>query len=288
MHQAKETGVPKWPFFLGNVLMLIVAWVVSHQAPLGTATSIVVCACVGLGAWLGVQPFILEHRARLKLIDVSALGSTVEKIQGLEQVAAQISSATNQWEITQQSADKTAAAAREISERMAAELKEFTAFQQKMSDSEKATLRLEVEKLRRAEGEWLQILVRMLDHVYALFHAAERSGQENLVVQVGNFQNACRDTARRIGLIPFAAAPDDPFDAQKHKWADGEKPANGSVVAETVATGFTYQGRLVRPALVRLRNGKESKKNSDDNQLELATESPAETPKPEETAGAPD
>ena len=166
------------------------------------------------------------------------------------------------------------------------DLKEFSAFQQKMHDNEKAMLRLEVEKLRRAEGEWLQIMVRMLDHVYALFHAAERSGQENLISQVGHFQNACRDTARRIGLVPFTATADEPFDAQRHKWADGEKPANGAIVAETVATGFTFQSRLVRPALVRLRNGKDSKKKADDNQLELGAQPPVEAVAPEEKADA--
>ena len=288
MHQAKEAGVPKWPFFLGNALMLIAAWSVFKMAPLGTATAAVACACVAVGAWIGAYPFVLEHRTRLKLIDASALGSTAEKIQRLDEVAAQISSATNQWEITQQSADKTAAAAREISDRMATELKEFMTFQQKMNDNEKTTLRLEVDKLHRAEGEWLQILVHMLDHVYALFHAAERSGQENLIAQLGNFQNACRDTARRIGLVPFIAAPDEPFDVQRHKWADGEKPVNGALVNETVATGFTFQGRLVRPALVKLRNGRESKRKVDDNQLELGTHPPEEAPKPEEPAETPE
>ena len=58
-------------------------------------------------------------------------------------------------------------------------------------------VRLEVEKLRRAEGEWLQVLVRVLDHVYALHLGALRSGQPNLIEQLSNFQNACRDAARR-------------------------------------------------------------------------------------------
>jgi molecular chaperone GrpE (heat shock protein) len=32
-----------------------------------------------------------------------------------------------------------------------------------------------------------------------------------------------------------------------------ENPPADGVVAETLAAGFTFQGRLVRPALVRLR-----------------------------------
>ena len=126
----------------------------------------------------------------------------------------------------------------------------------KMNDSEKAALRLEVEKLRRGELEWLQVLVRILDHIFALHAAAVRSGDAKFAAPITNFQNACRDTARRLGLTPFAAEPDEPFDAERHQVADSkEKPPAGAVVAETIGSGYTFQGRLLRPALVRLRDG---------------------------------
>ena len=113
-----------------------------------------------------------------------------------------------------------------------------------------------MEKLRRAENEWLQVLVRMLDHVYALHVGALRSSQPTLIDQVGNFQSACRDAARRVGLTPFIAGEAEPFDDQRHQVVDGKaKPASGSVIAETIAAGYTFQGKLLRPALVRLANG---------------------------------
>jgi molecular chaperone GrpE (heat shock protein) len=94
----------------------------------------------------------------------------------------------------------------------------------------------------------------MLDHVFALHQGAIRSGQPALIEQVGNFQNACRDAARRVGLTPFAANEAEPFDAKRHQLIEeGATPAPDAVVADTVAAGYTYQGRLVRPALVRLR-----------------------------------
>jgi hypothetical protein len=124
---------------------------------------------------------------------------------------------------------------------------------QKSNDGEKATLKLEVEKLRRAEAEWVQIVVRMLDHVFALHQGALRSGQPNLIGQLGNFQNACRDAARRVGLAPFTAEPGEAFDAQRHQLIDGDpQRAAGAKVEETVATGYTFQGKILRPALVRL------------------------------------
>jgi len=116
--------------------------------------------------------------------------------------------------------------------------------------------RLEVDKLRRVEKDWLQVLVRMLDHVYALHQGALRSGQPNLIGQLGAFQHACRDAARRVGLAPFTADESEPFDEQRHQLTDGDhKAAAHALVAETLATGYTFQGQLIRPALVRLRNG---------------------------------
>ena len=70
---------------------------------------------------------------------------------------------------------------------MAAEVREFSEFMQKMNDSEKAALRLEIEKFRRGEGEWLQVLVRILDHVFLLHAAAARSGQPKLAEQIAQF-----------------------------------------------------------------------------------------------------
>jgi molecular chaperone GrpE (heat shock protein) len=98
------------------------------------------------------------------------------------------------------------------------------------------------------------VLVRILDHVFALSAAAGRSGQPRVAEQMTQFQNACRDAAQRVGLVPFTATPDELFDAKRHQAVNTESaPPAGAVVAETVGSGFTFQGKLLRPVLVRLR-----------------------------------
>lgn len=255
MHDTTQIRIPKWPFFVGDGIMLGMGYFIYWQGkiPLDRWETAASAACVALGALLGVTPFILEYRAISRWIDASAVGAAAEKLKNLETIAAQISGAANHWENAHLQSEKVSGAAQEISERMNAELKDFKEFLKKANESERATLRLEVDKLRRAEAEWLQMLVRILDHVYALFVAAERSGQQELITQIGQFQNACRDTVRRVGLTPFIATPSEPFDAERHKWADGETPADGATVSETIATGFTFQGKLIRPALVRVK-----------------------------------
>jgi molecular chaperone GrpE (heat shock protein) len=245
----------KWPFYLGDALFLGAAGFICWQepAPLGLRALTLAVLCVAAGAVLCILPFLLEYRALVKVVEASTLTDVVSQIQNVEQLAGQIHSATGQWQTVQEAADKTAAAAREIAGRMTAEVQAFTQFMQRANDNEKANLRLETEKLRRAEADWLQVLVRVLDHVYALHLGAVRSGQPNLIEQMGNFQNACRDAARRVGLAPFTAALAEPFDGQRHQLVEGAKPAPDAVIGETLAAGYTFQSRLLRPALVRLR-----------------------------------
>jgi molecular chaperone GrpE (heat shock protein) len=254
MSDPTGTKLPKWPFFLGDCLLLGSAFFICSQnhAGLGHWELCLIVLCVLAGALLSITPFLLDYRVTLRLAEVAALTTVVSQIQKLEAVAGQISGATGKWQDAQEQAEKTALAAREIAERMTTEGKSFMEFMQRANDSEKATLRLEVEKLRRAEGDWLQVLVRLLDHVYALYSGALRSGQPMLIAQLGNFQNACRDAARRVGLTPFAAETDQPFDPQRHTIPDGNQPPPDATIAETIATGYSFQGKLIRPALVRV------------------------------------
>jgi molecular chaperone GrpE (heat shock protein) len=219
---------------------------------------ILATASVALGAILACLPFILEYRAIKKLIEVNAVTTITEQLHDLKTYSAQISAATDQWarvqDVTRGHSEKTVAGAKEIADRMTQEIREFNEFQVKLNDTEKGALRLEVEKLRRAEGEWMQVVARILDHIYALHTAAVRSNQPEVAAQIGNFQNACRDAARRVGFTPFGVDAGEKFDAQKHRAHGMENPPADSTIAELLAPGISFQGRLVRPALVRLQD----------------------------------
>ena len=269
-----ELKVPKWPFFMADAIMLGLSYFLFYyqaKLPLTRWEVIACCVCVILGAILCVLPFLLEYRAVIKygalvkLIETSSLRDASEKIQNLESCVAQISTASDQLQSVQVQADKTAGLANNITERMAKEVREFTTFMQKANDTEKSTLRLEVEKLRRAENEWLNVQVFTLDHIFALNRAASRSGQPNLVAQLGQFQEACRDAARRVGLVPVLTVAGDVFDAQRHQLPEGQTAATGAIIEEVIASGYSYQGKVIRPVLVTLQG-------------EIMTAAPAETP----------
>jgi molecular chaperone GrpE (heat shock protein) len=257
MDSSEVPRVRVWPFLVGDALLLAAAvfWIVQSRPPVGAAVIWGSTICLVAGAVLGVLPFWLEYRAACRRLEAATLAEGLSHARHAEAVARRIAEATDNWQAIHDQTARTAAQAREIAERMAAEVREFTAFLQRANDAEKATLRLEVEKLRRAEGEWLQVLVWILDHVFALYTAGLRSGQPRLIEQLTQFQNHCRDAARRLGVVPFEVAPGETFQPDRHQTPDGQTPPEGAVVRETLATGIMFQGRLVRPAVVAVEAG---------------------------------
>lgn len=244
------------PFYVGDLLLLGAAWVIFDQAnrPMVGYEVGGFAICVAFGAWLGVLPFIHRHRADLKQLELGELSGTLAQIQNVQQIADKIAAATGQWQTVHEHSVRTVDAAQEIAKRMSNEAKEFFAFFEKANEAEKGHLRLEVEKLRRAEGDWLQVLVRLMDHVFALYSAAVRSGQQNLIEQLAHFQNACRDAARRVGLVPVMAGPETPFDANLHQLPDPDAAADeGAEIVELLAPGYSFQGQLIRRAVVAVK-----------------------------------
>jgi molecular chaperone GrpE (heat shock protein) len=244
-------------FILGDLVLLGIAGYIIYQhgaGPFRITELAAIVACGIFGALLAVVPFVLEYQSAARMLESSAVASTVQQLGGLQAVADQISGATARWQEVQEYSGKAVAASKEISERMTAELTGFAEFMRKTNDAEVKNLRLEIEKQHRAESEFIQIIVRILDHTFALHQAAVRSAQPQLIDQLGQFQGAIRDVVRRIGLVPFVPVHNELFDKDCHQSADSQAmPVAGAKIRETVAAGFTYQGRLIRPALVSLQ-----------------------------------
>ena len=240
---------------MGDLILLgLASWIVFRlPPPVGAVPLLLVVVSVAAAAWLAVTPFLIEYRTAVKFAEAGELTTVVAQIEQLGAIGEQVRLATAQWQSVQEHCGKTVGTAKEIMERMADEAQAFADFRQKANDSEKGHLRLEVEKLRRGEGEWLQVVVRMLDHVYALTLAGARSGQPALREQLGRFQFACYDAARRVGLVPTEARTGEVFQADAHQLSNAqEAPPAGAVIADTLATGYSYQGQVLRLPVVSL------------------------------------
>jgi len=274
----------KWPFYVADAVLLgLAAWIVYHYPhPLAPWAGALVAACVGLAALLSVWPYRLEYETEVKQFEAERLTDAVSTLQNLEQVGSDIRQATSQWQGVHEQASRTTEATRAIADRMTAEARAFSEFMAKANESEKATLRLEVEKLRRGEGQWLQVLVHMLDHVHALYKAGQRSGQPNLVTQLTTFQAACRDLGRRIGLTAVDAEVDEDFDGGRHEVMQGQVvPEGPNRIAQVIAPGYSFQGQAIRKPIVVLKAAGESEAAAPAEPTDTGDATPADEPRVE-------
>lgn len=287
-------------FFVSDVILLTAAWVVYDQAhrPMQFYELVAVAACTTLGAWLGVWPFVLRHRAQMAREERAELADAASRINQLEALVQRIERVAGLWQHADDQANRAIQAAKEIGDRISAEARGFKSFLEQAQNVERQHLQLEVAKLRRAEGDWLQAAVRILDHVHALFTAALRSGKPQLIEQIGAFQNACREAARRVGLVPHVAEAGTPFDPAAHQLLEGQPPPpERAVVADTIAPGYTYQGQLLRRIVVSVTPAETAVSVSADGvafasvpppSAPAAANPPSAAPPPAETAATPD
>jgi molecular chaperone GrpE (heat shock protein) len=270
-HRMMQTPAPrisKLPFIVGDIALIsVAAWIALFGSALGGWQYIALIAAVALGAWLAAWPFVLEFRALSQLAQAAEVSSVTARIKDLDKVSSSIAAAVAEWHHMQQGATQTVTAVEHIAERMTTEARNFGEMLNRMNETEKSHLRLEVEKLRRAEGEWLGVLVRILDHVHALHQAGVRSGQRNVIEQLAHFQNACRDSARRLGLVPVLPESGIPFDAAAHQLLDDNKPVEGALVSDVVAPGYTFQGQVIRLPIVALKDATSGAPESPEAQL---------------------
>ena len=268
MNGKSAPRITKLPFIIGDLLLLATAaYIAIFGAFLGQWQYVAIVSAVSFGAWLMVWPFVLEHRAATKLAEAGVLGDTTSKMKDLDKVAATIARAVSEWQALQQNATQTVTAAEHIAERMTTEARSFGEVMSKLHESEKSHLRLEVDKLRRAESDWLGIVVRILDHVHALHQAGLRSGQRNIIEQLGNFQRACHETARRAGVVPMVPDRGVAFDPNAHQLPDGQKPENGASVGDILAPGISFQGQMIRLPVVALGAAAPKKEEAPNAQL---------------------
>ncbi len=248
-------GVPqvkKWPFVVGDLILVGVAgWIFvgSDFQPVGWNLAMIV-ACLGLGIFFSVLPFLAEFREESRRFDSVQFKSTLEQIQQLESIGELVSAATGQWEEVQNQCEGVVKTAGEVAERTKAETDRLVEITSKADTRERDHLRLEVEKHRRGEREWLEVLVGIMDHVFALHRAAVRSGQEKLIKQIEGFQGACSEICRRVGLSQYVVAAGEAFDPKLHKVLDGQEVPSSGVIAETLAPGFSFQGHPIRLPMV--------------------------------------
>lgn len=111
----------------------------------------------------------------------------------------------------------------------------------------KRTMKQQADELARASAKLIEGLLPVLDAFdYAVVH-----GDESVVPLRGQLLGALE----REGLARLEPAGDDPFDPNEHD-AVAHEPGDGGEpkVVETLRAGYRWQGHLLRPVMVRVRD----------------------------------
>src|ERR1017187_9749548 len=113
MSDLNAPKLSKWPFFLGDALLLGMACFITYQSKsaLGHWELCFVVLCVAGGAVLGIAPFLLEYDALVKVVEAGSLTTEVSQPGNLEGSAGQISGASGRRQEAQVAADETARSA---------------------------------------------------------------------------------------------------------------------------------------------------------------------------------
>src|SRR5689334_19734649 len=123
MKDRRVPAVTKWPFYVADIILFVLAfWIMRHfPHPLAAWPAGLMTLCVAGAAVLGVWPYRMEYEAALKFAQSDGLADAVKEIRNVQTVAEQIRLATGQWQGVQEHSAKTASAAKEIADRIAAE-----------------------------------------------------------------------------------------------------------------------------------------------------------------------
>lgn len=252
--------IRKWPFLAADGLFLALAggiFAAGGGLALEGGKLWMVAVCMGLGSVFGVWPFLAEYREESRRFEAREFGSVLEQVRRLEEAGKLISESTGQWQEMAEQGEGMAKAAEEIAVRVREERERFREIAEKADAKERDHWRLEAEKLRRSEREWLGVLAGIMYHVFALHRAGKSSGQAKLIQQLDGFQGACLDICRRVGLSQYVVKAGEVFDPKIHKAEEGRPLPKNPVVRETLAPGFSFQGRRAYLPLVALAEGAE-------------------------------
>ncbi|MGH8016957.1 MAG: hypothetical protein ACREIA_01495 [Opitutaceae bacterium] len=158
--QASPPSVKYWPFFLGDMLLLAVAFgaLATGHSPPGTGTMVLVAACVLLGVGLPLIPFLLEYEARLRLAEASVRDQLDHQAKRLTQATEQLSHAISRSQSTEEQAGQALGTLEELAEKLTSQADDLAQSLARANDREVRELKVEVDRLARDREEQFSAL----------------------------------------------------------------------------------------------------------------------------------
>ena len=179
MNLTSSPRPPKWPYLLGDIVLLALACIVgiTAESPLSATALSVIFGCVALGCVLGVLPYILdfsgEQRDAVAEFQQRLEVQNAKLLHGIEALAA----TGAQLKAAQEAAAKAVHTAESLPYKLQEKIAEFTTQLQQHDDEEKAAMTKELETLRDTEGQRLTALVGTIQTATKEFAALEKDAR---------------------------------------------------------------------------------------------------------------
>ena len=167
---------PKWPFFLGDGILLVVACLIGLLAPspLSATELSLIFGCVALGAVLAVLPALLDSAAAQREAEAALQLKLAEQNTKLQHAAETLASIAGQLKSAHEATARAVHTAENLPYRLQEKIAEFTTALQERDDEEKASMAKELEALRDAEGDRLTALAEKIQAATKDFAASEK------------------------------------------------------------------------------------------------------------------
>jgi hypothetical protein len=182
MLPAETPKLPKWPFLLGDALLLGTAWLIADQVrnPFTGQPLVWIVVCVVAAAILGAIPFLADYaRKQDEALD--------ERQRGLDAIARTVAASAEQIGIAAnglneltQLAQKNLQAASQLGPGLEQKVTALKAELGATRDDDRAALRQEVATLRSVEAQRIEAAVQHLTKTSAEFARAEAALQKQL------------------------------------------------------------------------------------------------------------
>jgi hypothetical protein len=182
MLPAETPKLPKWPFLLGDALLLGTAWLIADQVrnPFTGQPLIWIVVCVIAAAILGAIPFLADYaRKQDEALD--------ERQRGLDAIARTVAASAEQIGIAAnglneltQLAQKNLQAASQLGPGLEQKVTALKAELGATRDDDRAALRKEIATLRSVEAQRIEAAVQQLTKTSAEFARAEAALQKQL------------------------------------------------------------------------------------------------------------
>jgi hypothetical protein len=227
--------LPKLPFILSDVALLVVAWFLArHQSdgPLTPPIAIAVTACVILGAVLAIIPFLVDYARRQD----DALDERQRSLEALAQSIAtsgeQIGIAANGFGEVNELAHKNLKQAEQLPHRLQEKIAEFNALLDHAREDDREELEKEIAELRASETDRLQAAADKVHKAVVQLTQLEASLQKQLATAIAAIEESATSAGRRIAEAQTAArAAERPGSAVATPPTDESQPASAVVAS---------------------------------------------------------